>query len=62
MPFYIFQLIDNFAGCFLYKVSFPTAFLHPCRLRFIRFYFQLVEIDFQFVENVRFFVIALLTS
>ena len=50
---------------------FPATFFLPCRIRFIHFHFQLVEkfehvqtfqlieINFRFVENVKFLAIAL---
>ena len=58
-----FQINSNF--------YFPATFFFPCRIRFIHFHFQLVEkfehvqtfqlikINFRFVENVKFSAIAL---
>ena len=45
----IFQINSNF--------YFPTTFFLPSRIRFT--HFQLIEINFQFVENVEFSVITL---
>ena len=59
----IFQINSNFC--------FATTFILPCRIRFIQFHFQLVEkfehvqtfqlieINFRFVENVKFLAITL---
>ena len=58
-----FQINSNFC--------FPTTFFPPCRIRFIHFHvqlvekfdhvqtFQLIEMNFRFVENVKFSVITL---